>query len=101
MEPGITVQPDEVRLLAAQLSALAAEMADDARTCRATAARLEAALGGNEGWRAAGVATAWGALASVVAARAGAVAATLVSASTGYLAADADLADGMPVRAHR
>lgn len=101
MEPGITVQPDELGLLAAQLSALAAELDDGARTCRATAVRLTGALGGDEGWRAGAVATAWGALAALLAARAGAVAATLVSAAGAYRATDAALADGLTAVRHR
>ncbi len=95
MEPGITVHLDEVGTLAAQLSALAAELDDGARACRSAAGRLRDALGGEEGWRAAGLATAWAALAGVVAGRAGAVAATLVAATVAYRETDAALAEGM------
>ena len=95
MEPGITVHEDEVRLLAGELSALAAELDDGARTCRSTAVRLREALGGDEGWRAGALATAWGALLAVGAARAGAVAASFVSATVAYREADAGLAEGM------
>ena len=95
MEPGITVHLDEVGALAAQLSALAAELQDSARGCRTSAARLREALGGDEGWRAGAVATAWGALVEVVAERAGAVAATLASATVAYAEADAALAGGL------
>ncbi len=95
MEPGITVHLDEVGGLAAQLSSLAAELGDDARICRSIAGRLREALGGDAGWRAGAIALAWGALADVVAARAGAVAATLASATVSYRETDATLAGGM------
>ena len=92
MEPGISVSLDEVGALAAQLSALAGELQESARTCRSAAGGLGQALGGDEGWRAGAVATAWGSLVEVVAEQAGAVAATLVSATGAYADADAALA---------
>ena len=104
MAPGITVHPDELHVLAGELSALAAELDDGARSCRSASVRLRAALGGDEGWRAGALAAAWGALLAVGAARAGAVAATFVSATVAYREADAVLAEGMSVpqpRPHR
>jgi hypothetical protein len=95
MDPSIDVHLDEVGVLAAELAALAAELDDDARMCRSTAARLAEALGGHEGWRAGALATAWGALAAVVADRAGAVAASLVAAAVADRDADAALAQGL------
>ena len=95
MEPGITVDLHEVGALAAQLSALAGELQDRALTCRSAGARLGGVLGGDEGWRADAVATAWAALVEAVAERAGAVAATLASATTAYIDADAFLAGSM------
>ena len=95
MEPGISVALDEVGALAAQLSALAGELQQSARTCRSAAVGLQNALGGDEGWRAGAVATAWGSLVEVVAERAGAVAATLVSATDGYADVDAALAQDL------
>jgi uncharacterized protein YukE len=95
VEPGITVRLDEVGALAAQLSALAGELQDSARTCRSAAARLRGALGGDEGWRADAVATAWARLVEVLGERAGAVAATLASATVSYADADAALAGSM------
>jgi hypothetical protein len=95
VDPGITVHNDLVGELADELAALAAELDDDARTCRSTAVRLADALGGDEGWHAEALATAWAGLATVVAARAGAVAATLVSATVAYRGADAALARGI------
>jgi uncharacterized protein YukE len=92
VEPGISVSPEEVGALAAQLSALAGELQESARTCRSAGAALRDALGGDEGWRAGVVARAWSSLVEVVADRATAVAATLVSASGTYAHADAALA---------
>jgi hypothetical protein len=101
VEPGFSVHPDEVGALAAQLSALAGELDDSARTCRSAAVRLAAALGDDEGWRAGAVATAWSSLVTVLADRAGAVAASLVSATVAYRDADAALATGMTVPSPR
>jgi hypothetical protein len=95
VEPGITVHLDEVGGLAAQLSALAAELDEDARTCRSAAGRVREALGGEEGWRAGALAIAWASLAETVAGRAGAVAASLVSATVAYRANEASLAERM------
>jgi hypothetical protein len=95
VEPGITVHLDLVGALAGDLAALAAELDDGARMCRSTAVRLGDALGGDEGWRAEALATAWGSLAAVVAARTGAVAATLLSATVAYRDGDAALAGGI------
>ena len=47
-----TVQPEAVEALAAELRALAAELADDAGWVRAAAASFAVALGGDEGWTA-------------------------------------------------
>jgi hypothetical protein len=97
MEPGITVHLDEVGMLAAELARLAAELDDEASICRSAAPRLREALGGDVGWRAGALAGAWEDLARVVAARAGAVAATLTSATVAYRDGDAALAAGMAV----
>jgi hypothetical protein len=90
--PAITVRLDAVEALAAELSALAGELSDDAALCRSTATSLYVALSGDEGWSAGSAATAWAAVADVVAARSGAVAGTLVSAVAAYRAADAVMA---------
>ena len=95
MEPGFNVHLDQICAIGADLAALAGELDDDARMCRSTAVRLADALGGHDGWRAGALATAWGGLASVVADRAGAVAATLVSATVAYRDSDAVLAAGL------
>jgi hypothetical protein len=95
VEPVITVHQDEVHLLAGRLSALATELHEGARSCRAVAARLSGALTGEEAWRAGAVATAWAALAGVLATRAAALAVTLVRASAAYRTADAGLAGSM------
>jgi hypothetical protein len=101
MEPGITVHLDAVSALAADLAQLAAELDDGARMCRSTAVRLADALGGPEGWRAGVLATSWGALADLVAERAGAVAASLLAATVAYRDADAAVAEGLAGRRPR
>jgi hypothetical protein len=95
MSSPITVEPDVVEGLAAELSALAAELADDAALCRSTAASLDDAFGGHEGWTASAAGTAWAGLAQLVSDRAAAVAATLVAAMAAYRAADATLSEQM------
>jgi hypothetical protein len=95
--PVITVRLDAVEALAAELSALAAELSDDAALCRSAATSLYSALSGDEGWSAGSAATAWASLADVVGARAGAVAGTLVSAVAAYRAADLALAERIAV----
>lgn len=90
--PPITVRLEAVEALAAELSALAGELADDAALCRSAAASLYSGLSGDPGWAAGSAATSWGALVDVVAARSDAVAGTLVSAVAAYRAADAALA---------
>ena len=94
----ISVQLDAVDALAAELTALAAELGEEDGLCRSTAASLSAALEGHEGWTAGATATAWGALAGVVAARTSAVATTLTGATAAYRAADAALAQGIGPR---
>jgi hypothetical protein len=89
----ISVQLDAVEALAGELAALAAELADDAGLCRSTAASLTAALGGEEGWTAGAAAIAWASLEGFVAARTGALAATLVDAVAAYRAEDAVLSE--------
>jgi hypothetical protein len=93
MSSPIAVEPDVVEGLAAELSALAAELADDAALCRSTAISLDAALGGQEGWTAGAAGTGWAALAQVVADRADAVAASLVAAMAAYRAAEATISE--------
>ena len=88
----ISVQLDEVSALAAELAALSAELDDGAHLCRRAATALTDALGGPEGWQAAGVAIAWSSLVRLVADRTGAVAGSLVAAVAAYRAADAALA---------
>lgn len=88
----VTVHPDVVGGMAAELSALATELADEARLCRSTAASLDAALGGHEGWTAGAAATAWAALGQVLAEHTGAVAVTLAATMTAYQAGDGALA---------
>src|SRR5215212_4241672 len=89
----ISVQLDAV-------AALAVELDDDADLCRSLAGVLSAALDGHEGWTAGATATAWGSLATVVAARTALVAATLTGATAAYRAAEAALSEGIGAREH-
>lgn len=88
----ITVHPDAVGGLAAELTALAAELHDEARLCRSTAVSLRSAMEGHEGWTAGAAGTAWAALVQVLADRGSAVAVTLTAAVSAYAAEDATLA---------
>jgi hypothetical protein len=90
--PALTVRFDAVEALAAELTALAGELSDDAAICRSTATSLYSALSREEGWSAGSAATSWAALADVLATRTGAVAGTLLSAVAAYHAADAAMA---------
>jgi hypothetical protein len=89
----ISVQLDAVQALAAELSALAAELDDEAALCRSTAGSLAAALPGNEGWVAAGAGTAWSELTGLLADRARAVAGTLAAAVDSYRATELALSE--------
>jgi hypothetical protein len=89
----ISVQLDAVQALAAELTALAADLDDDAALCGSTAGSLAAALGGEEGWTAADAGSAWAGMMGVLAARARAVAGTLAAAVDSYRAADLVLAE--------
>jgi len=91
-----TVSPEAVSALATELRALAGELVDDAGWVRAAAASFPVALGGDEGWTAGGTATAWARLQEVLAARAEAIAVTVLEAVDAYRAQDAALAGGPP-----
>jgi hypothetical protein len=96
-DASFTVRPDDVEGLAAELAALAAELADDAGRVRSAASWFPAALDGPEGSAAYVGATAWARLQEVLAARAGVLGGTLSSAAAAYRAEDAALA-GHPHR---
>jgi hypothetical protein len=88
----ITVEPAALEALAAELAALAGELAGDAESSAAT---FPVALGGEEGWVAGATATAWAALQEAIADRARAVAGTLSGAAAAYRAQDAALSGHM------
>jgi hypothetical protein len=96
-DASFTVRPDDVEGLAAELAALAGELADDAGRVRSAASWFPAALDGPEGSAAYVGATAWARLQEVLAARAGVLGGTLSSAAAAYRAEDAALA-GHPHR---
>jgi hypothetical protein len=87
-----SIRPEAVEALATELALLAAELAGDAGRSLSSAASFPVALGGDEGWDAGATATAWGRLQEVLAARADAIAGTLVAAVDAYRAEDAALA---------
>ena len=91
MSDPITLQPDAVAALGAELSGLAGELAEDAALCGSTAASLRTALGGAEGAQAGDAGSGWARLTGVLAARAEAVGVILGAAVDAYRAADARL----------
>ena len=91
MSDPITVQPDAVAALGAELSGLAGELAEDAALCGSTASSLRTALAGAEGAQAGDAGSGWARLTGVLAARGKAVGAALGAAADTYRAADARL----------
>jgi hypothetical protein len=91
----ISVQLDAVAALAAELAALAVALSEEARLCSSTGRSLEAALGGSEGRWAGGTGAGWTGLLDVLAARSGAVSATLSAAVEAYRTADTALTQRM------
>ena len=90
MSAPLSVRPDGVGALAAQLAALAARLADDATRCSGSGPA--AALPGEVGWTAAAAVDAWDALARTLAARLTAVSTTLTAAMGAYHDAEAQRA---------
>lgn len=94
-EPGpaepISVQPAALEALAAELSALAAELAQDADVCRSAAPTFSTALGG-EGWAARDCVAAWASLEETLADGARSLGATLSATAAGYADEDCSLA---------
>jgi hypothetical protein len=86
-----TVEPTALEALAAELDALAAELAGDTGHTLSLAATFPVALGGEEGRAAGATATAWASLQEVLAHRTRAVAGTLAGAADAYRAEDAAL----------
>jgi hypothetical protein len=91
----ITVQLDAVAALADELSFLAAQLAEEPPVCRTVAAALESALADDVGEAAAATASAWGAVAELLADECAATARTLLGAVAAYRAEDAGLADAL------
>jgi hypothetical protein len=94
----ITVQLDAVAALADELSLLAVRLAEEPPRCRTAGAALETALGDPVGEAAAGAATAWGAVAQLLADECATTARTLRAAVAGYRAEDAGLAVDLTLR---
>ena len=88
----ISVRPAALRALAAELSVLAGELADDAELCRSTGHSLLTALGDREGWPAHAAAWAWGRSQVLLADSTSALARTLDAAAGHYTDQDRSLA---------
>jgi uncharacterized protein YukE len=93
--PRISVHPDELTALAAELDGLADSLAVDGDRCRAAAGALVDALGGGEGAVVGGLAERWGTLAAVLADGTGTAAGTLRAVADAYRDVDAALAGRM------
>jgi hypothetical protein len=94
----ITVQLDAVAALADELSLLAVRLAEEPPLCRTAGAALETALGDPVGEAAAAAATAWGAVAQLLADECASTAETLHGAVAGYRATDTGLAAALTPR---
>ena len=84
----VTVEPEALDALGAELTALAADLVEDADVSRIAAADLRLALAGPEGWSAGAAATAWGSLLDLLARQAGGLALRLSAAAAAYRAQD-------------
>jgi hypothetical protein len=89
MSSTISVQLDALDALAAELTALAGELRDDADRCASAAGALATGLNQDESLTAAWAARSWAAFADAVADATRAVAATLGAAVTAYRTAEA------------
>jgi hypothetical protein len=89
----VSVQLDVLGVLLDELTALGAELADEAELGTATGRTLGAAMDGAVGAAAGDTGAAWAATVTALAARVLAVTATLDAALSSYRAADARLAD--------
>jgi hypothetical protein len=94
--PALVVRPEHVTAVAAELTGLAAELGEEAGRCRAAGPPLAGSLAGEEGWAAARVASVWGSVLEVVAARTGVLAGVLGGVAESYRAAEAARADRIP-----
>ena len=93
MSVTITAQLDAIDALAVELTLLAAELGEDARLCRSTAAALGTSVTGETGERAGAAGTGWGSVLDLVAGHTGRLATTLHEAVASYRMTDAVLAD--------
>ena len=91
----VLVRPEAVTALAGELTALAAELYDDADRSRGAAGFLSAALDTDDGRTAGGAAIGWSDLEDVLADRTAALARTLTAAVQAYLDHDARIAGGV------
>ena len=73
----ISVRPAALHVLAAELSVLAGELADDADLCRSTGHSFLSALGDREGWPAHAAARTWAGVQALLAENTAALARTL------------------------
>jgi DNA-binding IclR family transcriptional regulator len=87
----ILVRPAFLESLAAELSALAGELATDADLCRSTGHSLLAALGDVEGWTAQAATTTWAALQELLADGTAALARSFLATAADYAEHDGSL----------
>jgi Excreted virulence factor EspC, type VII ESX diderm len=88
----ISVQPAALEALAAELSALASALSEDADRCRSAAHAVSTALGGHEGLTARDCVTAWASLEEVLVDGARSLGSTLSSTAARYADEDYSLA---------
>jgi hypothetical protein len=86
------VRPEFLEALAAELSALAGDLAADADLCRSTGHSFLAALGDVEGWTARAATTTWASLQDLLADGTAALARSLLATAADYTEHDASLA---------
>ena len=96
----IRVQLDAVEVLAAELSALAGELDDQARSCRSAASSFFAALPGEQGLTAGAAGGTWAVLLAALTDRTAAVSGVLRTSVDAYRAEDVALAGRIPAPRH-
>ena len=100
MSTNIRVQLDAVEVLAAELSALAGELDDQARSCRSAASSFFAALPGEQGLTAGAAGGTWTALLIALTDRTAVVSGVLRTSVDAYRAEDVALAGRIPAPRH-
>lgn len=95
MTTPIAVQPDALDTLAADLLGLAADLSTEAGACSRAAGRMETAVGGTVGSRAASAGRAWSRLLESLSQHVATWSTALYTLAAEYRAGDAALAQGL------